>query len=108
MSKFIQDDTTYEVSQLWKNLNKKQRIEKIQSVINSIEKYKIINIQEVYNNGQIIFRIEESIPANERGLFLLEFEEELKKEIDQGLTVWLEPVGDKSKLRQLRGVEVKI
>ena len=27
--------------------------------------------------------------------------------IDNGITVWLEPVGDKSKLRNLRGIEIK-
>ena len=38
---------------------------------------------------------------------LLDFEEELKKSIDQGITIWLEPVGDKSKLRNLRGITIK-
>ena len=47
------------------------------------------------------------MPANERGLFLLELEEKLKLAVDQGITVWCEPVGDKSKLRNLRGVEIK-
>ena len=42
---------------------------------------------------------------NKRGLFLLELEERLKSAIDKGITIWLEPVGDKSKLRQLRGIK---
>ena len=31
----------------------------------------------------------------------------LKSKIDKGLTVWCEPVGDKSVLRKLRGFEIK-
>ena len=38
---------------------------------------------------------------------LLDLEERLKKKIDLALTVWLEPVGDKSKLRNLRGITMK-
>jgi hypothetical protein len=55
----------------------------------------------------VTLRIEENIPANERGLFLITLEEKLKKLVDIGLTIWLEPVGDKSKLRNLRGVQIK-
>ena len=43
-----------------------------------------------------------------RGIILLDLEEQLKKNIDQGLTVWLEPIGDKSKLRNLRGVKFQL
>ena len=39
--------------------------------------------------------------------FLLNLEERLKNNIDKGLTVWFEPVGDKSKLRNLRGIKIK-
>ena len=31
----------------------------------------------------------------------------MKADIDEGITLWLEPVGDKSKLRNLRGIELK-
>ena len=37
---------------------------------------------------------------------LLELEEKLKNELDEGITIWLEPVGDKSKLRNLRGINI--
>ena len=41
-----------------------------------------------------------------RGPLLLDLEEKLKKNIDDGITVWFEPVGDKSKLRNLRGITI--
>jgi hypothetical protein len=31
----------------------------------------------------------------------------LKAHIDDALTVWLEPLGDRNSLRNLRGIEVK-
>jgi hypothetical protein len=51
--------------------------------------------------------VKETIPTNIRGLLLLDLEKKLKDNIDNGLTVWLEPVGDKSKLRNLRGIKIK-
>ena len=54
-----------------------------------------------------LFKVLESIASNKRGLLLLELEEQLKRKVDNGITVWLEPVGDKSKLRNLRGITFK-
>jgi hypothetical protein len=45
--------------------------------------------------------------ASERGTFLLDLESLLKSQIDNGINIWLEPIGDKNSLRNLRGIEVK-
>ena len=58
-------------------------------------------------DGQIIVSLVKSMPANKRGPLLLDLEALLKKAIDQGLVVWLEPLGDRNSLRNLRGIEVK-
>ena len=42
-----------------------------------------------------------------RGTKLLDLEELLKENVDLGITIWLEPLGDKNSLRNLRGIEVK-
>lgn len=107
MNKISIYDISYEVGTSWINLSVSDRIKKIEEITNSYQKYGHIKVQDVFDNGHVILRIEESIPANERGLFLLDLEEKIKEKIDQGITIWLEPVGDKSKLRQLRGVEIK-
>ena len=68
------------------------------------------SIFEVFNankDAQVILKTEQSILAKERGLLLLEVEEILKKSIEEAITVWLEPIGDKSKLRNLRGITIK-
>lgn len=48
------------------------------------------------------------VPADKRGTLLLDLEASLKESIDPGLVVWLEPLGDRSSLRNLRGIEVKV
>ena len=68
--------------------------------------YKNLIAVKALDNGQVIIRIDHLIPANKRGVLLLDLESLLKKTMDLGITVWCEPVGDKSKLRQLRGVTI--
>lgn len=90
----------------WKNKSNIERVELIQNFLkqNEYNEYEVISAEK---DGQITLKIEKSIPANTRGVVLLDLEEELKKKIDKGLTIWLEPVGDKSKLRNLRGITIK-
>jgi len=68
------------------------------------------NVAEVVtapDNGQLVLKLRVALSASERGLFLLDMEELLKQRVDMGITIWCEPVGDKSKLRQLRGVQIQ-
>ena len=58
-------------------------------------------------DGQVIVKLLEPVSADQRGTLLLDIEEFLKESIDPGLVVWLEPFGDRSSLRNLRGIEVK-
>lgn len=98
---------TYQVAGTWMDISEDQRIERIKAFLVSDAMYEHIEVCNAQDNGHITLRIEKNMPANVRGIFLLELEERLKNEFDMGVTVWLQPVGDKSKLRQLRGVEVK-
>jgi hypothetical protein len=58
-------------------------------------------------DGQIIVNLVEPLSASKRGQLLLDLEAFLKEAIDPGLAVWLEPLGDRNSLRNLRGIEVK-
>ena len=92
----------------WKNM---QNDQKMTLIINTIKNHNYDNKVVLVNcedNGYIYFNFTEHIPANIRGELLLDIELLLKKQIDSGLTVWLSPQGDKSSLRRLRGVEVKV
>lgn len=77
-------------------------------VIDLNESYSaIVVVSEANVDGQIIVQLLTPMGPEKRGTILLDLEHELKESIDQGLTVWLEPLGDKSSLRNLRGIEVK-
>ena len=103
----MSQDNTFEPTKNWVAISENERKELVREFLQSNDEYSGITVEQASDNGHVVLRIEHSIPANERGLFLLDLEEKLKQSVDVGVTVWLEPVGDKSKLRQLRGVEVK-
>lgn len=70
-------------------------------------KYDLIELLHLKNDGQVIVNFRTPVGPELRGGILLDLEELLKTEFDQGITVWLEPLGDKNSLRNLRGIEVK-
>ena len=105
MKKNFASAVTPTTSKDWVVKSEKDRIEMILKELKNNILYKDFEVVKATDNGQIVLRIEKVIPANERGLLLLELEEKLKL-IDNGITLWCEPVGDKSKLRKLRGVEI--
>ena len=103
----VNDTYTHRPGVKWVNMSQADRIDVVRGLLRADPINDGIFVEQALDNGHIIIRIEHSIPANKRGAFLLDLEQSFKDNIDMGLTLWLEPVGDKSKLRQLRGVEVK-
>ena len=95
------------VSLEWKQKSEKERIKLITDKLIENPLYKTFKVVKAEENAQVILRIEKSIPASKRGVMLLELEEMLKNFVDKSITIWLEPVGDKSKLRNLRGIKFK-
>ena len=94
-------------SESWISLTddfKKQKIKNEISNSKLLDDFIVISCDD---HGNVILKIEKVIPANERGVLLLKVEEMLKEKIDKSIVIWLEPVGDKSKLRNLRGIEIK-
>ena len=105
MKKDFLNEKTPVTNDEWKKKSIKKRIELISKELKKDNTYDGFEVIDAPDNGQIVLKIERNIPVNERGLLLLKLEERLKFVIDTGITVWLEPVGDKSKLRQLRGIK---
>jgi hypothetical protein len=92
----------------WTALNERQRVDHVKkklevSPMHFLSQIEIITAKA---DGQVIVHMKHSLPSNQRGPFLLDLEDYLR-EIDQALVVWLEPLGDKNSLRNLRGIEVK-
>lgn len=91
----------------WINKDENERKSDISLFLKSELSYNNFEVVKAYDNGHVILRTEKNIQANERGMLLLKLELSLKQKIEEGITLWLEPVGDKSKLRSLRGIELK-
>ena len=106
MKKNFSNVKTPVTSQEWRKKSEESRINIISEELKKNSLYKDFEVIKAADDGQIILKIERIIPANQRGLLLLELEEKLKL-IDEGITIWCEPAGDKSKLRKLRGVEIR-
>jgi hypothetical protein len=100
---------TPEPGNAWVGLSDSQRMAMVAKKLEDgpIEFSSQIEIASAKADGQIIIRLKESLPPNQRGPFLLDFEAYLKGAIDNALVVWLEALGDRNSLRNLRGIEVK-
>jgi|TARA_Y100000031_G_scaffold147432_1_gene182488 hypothetical protein len=105
MKKDFSNVKTPITSQDWRMKSEENRINIVSEILKKNSLYRDFEVIKAPDNGQIVLKIERIIPANQRGLLLLALEENLKL-IDEGITIWCEPVGDKSKLRKLRGVEI--
>ena len=91
----------------WLTLSDSRRLALINAEVE--KKYQeCIDVISANDNGYVTIQLKVSLSTRERGGLLLDLEQSLKKAVDESLTVWLEPQADKSKLRKLRGVIVKL
>lgn len=99
---------TPQCSTRWSILSQEQRLSEITNIVKTEkERFSVLEAIAAKEDGQVIFRFMEYVPVDLRGKLLLDLELEIKTQVDKGLTVWLEPLSDKSSLRKLRGIEVK-
>ena len=96
---------TPSTSEFWKNLLHDKRADLINEELKKDKNLSEFEVFKTPDNGQIVFKVQKTIPSNKRGLLLLDLEDQLKANVDKGVTVWFEPMGDKSKLRNLRGIK---
>lgn len=92
----------------WTALNERQRVDQVLNKLQAgpVQFLAQIEVVTAKADGQVIVHMKQSLPASQRGPFLLDLEDYLR-DIDQALVVWLEPLGDRNSLRNLRGIEVK-
>lgn len=98
---------TYTPTKSWLSMSEETRRQKIAKFFEKADLPYVFEIVSAPSNGQVVLKTDAIIKASDRGLFLLSLEDKMKIQIDIGITIWLEPVGDKSKLRNLRGVQIK-
>jgi len=90
----------------WVNMTRDKRVSLLENSIKLFSPEIDINVIDAQENGQVSILIKSSIEINDRGAFLLNLEDHLKSTIDIGINIWHEALGDKSSLRNLRGIEV--
>lgn len=103
------ETTTPSPGSAWRLLSDAGRLTLVTSALRAetADLSNVIVVAAAKLDGQIIVNLREPIPATKRGTLLLDFEASLNGAIDPGLVVWLEPLGDRNSLRNLRGIEVK-
>ena len=90
----------------WVSLTIGERIDLINKSIQNFSLNVDIDVVEANKGGQVSVIINNTLSAGERGPLLLNIESFLKLNVDNGITIWHAPIGDKSSLRNLRGIEV--
>lgn len=96
-----------QTSVAWRDLQSSQRLKIVVDFCASRTKYQHIKVTRALPDGQVFVNLAEALSPAVRGSLLLDFESDLKSGVDQGLVVWCEPLGDKSTLRNLRGIEIR-
>ena len=91
-------------SSSWKQLTESERLVLIRGVS---ESFKNLHFTRATDDGYVYLTIEKNMSPGDRGSILLKLEEILKQELDKGITIWHEPIGDRNSLRKLRGIELK-
>jgi len=104
INKKYSNKPTPTVSKGWINLSEKERLS---IIVDSVDKIEHVAFTRAMSNGYVYLVIEKNMNPGDRGELMMELEVLLKKEIDDGLTIWHEPIGDKNSLRKLRGIKVK-
>lgn len=107
--KFYADVVTPKPSNKYTLLTDSERLALISKAIGGEvgRQFETIELVSAKSDGQVIIRLRDPLSADMRGTLLLDYEGLLKDLVDKGLSVWLEPLGDRSSLRNLRGIEVK-
>ena len=100
------NNDVYEVSKEWLDLSNLDKELKIKNFLKEFRFDNILKFSTLSNDGQINFCLLQELKADERCNILLDIEGKIKDNIDKGLTLWLEPMGDKNTLRNLRGIKV--
>lgn len=96
-------------SPFWLNLSETDRIAAVSESLDTLDPSwsNALGLVSARDDGFVTFEFKTSIPVNIRGGYLLKLEAHLKLHLDPSITLWIAPVGDKSSLRNLRGIEFK-
>ncbi len=88
-------------------MSEDERICDVRRIVSHSDQDAWFDVVRAADDGSVTVRFLRACDVRTRGGRLLDLEELLKRELDAGLTVWLEPLEDRNAMRRLRGVELK-
>ena len=104
--KFYANMPTPQTSAEWANIGNQSRLNRVNESLEGSKFFEFVAPTRTLDDGQIYFSLKKPIPSSMRGIFLLDLELFLKENVDPGIVIWCEPIGDKNSLRNLRGIEI--
>jgi hypothetical protein len=104
--KFEASTPTPQVDTEWISKDNLTRLNQINKVLQGTSFEEFVSPTRTFADGQIYFTFKKQVSSSSRGIFLLDLELMLKDNIDSGIVIWCEPIGDKNSLRNLRGIEI--
>ena len=102
---FTPEIDTPKPSKKWIQTSNKERVSLINEIIKK-NKYDAIKIYTTFDHGEVSLEIVKDLSLKDRGKYLLDFELILKKSIDEGIYIMVQPLSDKNSLRKLRGINI--
>jgi hypothetical protein len=97
---------TPQVDAEWISKDNLASLNQINKILKDTRFEEFVSPTRTFADGQIYFTFKKQISSSLRGIFLLDLELMLKDNIDSGIVIWCEPIGDKNSLRNLRGIEI--
>ena len=86
----------------WFQTTEASRVETVQRVLG--EAFTVLRASD---EGDVTVRFVAPMDAAERGTALLDAEDKLRAYVEPEIVLWHESLGDRSSLRNLRGIEIK-
>jgi len=97
---------TDEVGELWRSLDQNAKLLRIRAAIEGTKFSETVSFTRAIDNGAVYVTMNQPLGPQNRGTTLLDLEEFLKSTVDKGIHIWVEPIGDRNSLRNLRGVQI--
>ncbi len=88
----------------WVSMTDWQRVEEIAAQLAHLSAD--VSVISATRSGVVTLALDNSLNAKQRGTLLRRIEAALKEYVDESIIVYLQPQGDRNRLRRLRGVEV--
>ena len=101
------ESETPSVGSEWETMSEDERISRLQGLLDESNFRTYFSITRAEASGFVYVNFSSPIQVSKRGTLLLDLEDYFKKNLEPGISLWCEPLGDKNSLRNLRGIQIK-